>query len=43
MKFLDVIFKDESFPLFESVMGNKRKLIMKVLRIIGKELSENQN
>lgn len=43
MEFLDVIFKDESLPLFESVMENKRKPIMEVVRIIEKELSENQN
>jgi hypothetical protein len=39
--FLDIILKDESLPLFESMMENKRKPIMVVLRIIGKELNEN--
>lgn len=39
--FLNIIRKDESLPLFESMMENKRKPIMDVLRIIGKELNEN--
>ena len=43
MDFLDVIFKDESLPLFESMMNNKRKPIMYVLRIIGKELNNNHS
>ena len=43
MDFLDVIFKDESLPLFESMMNNKRKPIMDVLRIIGKELNNNHS
>jgi hypothetical protein len=40
IEFLDVIFKDESFPLFESMMENKRKPIMDVLRIIAKQMNE---
>jgi hypothetical protein len=36
--FLDVILNDESLPLFESMMNNKRKPIMETLRIIGKDL-----
>ena len=43
IEFLDVIFKDESLPLFESMMENKRKPIMDVLRIIGKEMNENHS
>jgi hypothetical protein len=39
--FLNILLKDESLPLFESMMENKRKSIMDVLRIIGKELNEN--
>ena len=42
MDFLNVITKDESLPLFESIFNNKKKPIMNVLRIIGKELNENQ-
>jgi hypothetical protein len=42
-EFLEMILKDESLHLFESMMKNKRKPIMEVLRIIGKELNENQN
>lgn len=42
IEFLDVIFNDKSLPLFESMMENKRKPIMDVLRIIGKELNENR-
>lgn len=38
MKFMDVIFNDESRPLFESMMDNSRKPILDVLRIVGKEL-----
>ncbi len=41
--FSEVIFKDESFPLFEGMMNNKRKPMMDVLRIIGKELNENHS
>ena len=41
--FLDVIFKDESLPLFESMMNNKKQPIMDVLRIIGKELNQNHS
>jgi len=41
IEFLDIIFKDKSLPLFESMMENKRKPIMDVLRIIGKELNED--
>jgi hypothetical protein len=40
MKFLDVILKDESIVLFESMMDNKKKPILVVLEIIGKELNE---
>lgn len=43
IEFLDVKFKDESLPLFESMMENKRKPIMDVLRMIGKELNENHS
>ena len=43
IKFLDVIFKDESLPLFESMMENRRKPIMDVLRIIGKRINENHS
>ena len=43
IEFLDVIFKDESLPLFEIMMENKRKPIMDVLRIIGKQLNENHS
>lgn len=41
IEFLDVIFKDESLPLFDSMIENKRKPIMDVLRIIGKRLNKN--
>lgn len=41
--FLDVIFKDESLPLFESMMKNKRTPIMDVLRIIGKQMKEKHS
>jgi len=40
IKFLDVILKDESIVLFESMMDNKKKPILVVLEIIGKELNE---
>ncbi|MFY8165691.1 MAG: hypothetical protein ACOVJ8_03795 [Sediminibacterium sp.] len=43
IEFLDVIFNDESLPLFESMMENKRKPIMDVLRIIGKRMNENHS
>ncbi len=43
VEFLDVIFKDESLPLFESMIENKRKPIMDVLRIIGKQMNENHS
>lgn len=39
--FADVIFNDESFPLFESMMKNRNKPIMDVLRIIGEELNQS--
>jgi len=38
IKFLDVILKDESMVLFESMMDNKKKPIPVVLEIIGREL-----
>jgi hypothetical protein len=41
MKFLDVILKDESMVLFKSMMDNKKKPILIVLEIIGRELNEN--
>lgn len=41
--FLDVIFKDESLPLFVSMMDNRKTCILDVLRITGKELNENQH
>lgn len=34
ISFLDVILKDESLPLFESMMNNKRKSILDVLRLV---------
>jgi hypothetical protein len=43
IEFLDVIFNDESLPLFESMMENKHKPIMDVLRIIGKRMNENRS
>jgi hypothetical protein len=43
LEFLDVIFKDESLPLFKCMMENKRKPIMDILRIIGKRMNENQS
>lgn len=39
--FLGVILEDASLPLFESMMNNKNKPIMDVLRIVGKQLNEN--
>jgi hypothetical protein len=39
--FLDVIFKDKSLPLYESMMNNRKQPIMNVLRIIGKELNNS--
>ena len=38
VKFMDVIFNDESMPLFESMMDNCRKPILEVLDIVGKKL-----
>lgn len=43
LEFLDVLFKDESLPLFESMFENTRKPIMDVLRIIGKQMNENHS
>ncbi len=40
IKFLDVILKDESMVLFESMMDNKKKPILVVLEIIGRELGD---
>jgi hypothetical protein len=40
LKFIDILFKDESLPLFESMMKNEKKSIMEVLRIIGNELNK---
>lgn len=39
MEFMDVIFNDESRPLFESMMDNSCKPILEVLEIVGKEMS----
>ena len=43
IEFMDVIFKDKSLPLFESIMANRRKPIIDVLRIIGRQLNENHS
>ena len=43
IEFLDVLRNDESMPLFESMMENKRKPVMAVLRIIGRKFSEDHN
>lgn len=43
LAFMKVILKDESLPLFNSMMSNKRKPIMEVIRIVGKELNENHS
>lgn len=42
MKFLEVIFKDESYPLFERIYDNKRKSVISVLSIVGRRLNENR-
>lgn len=42
-QFLDVLFKDESLPLFKSMMDNRKMCILDVLRKTGKELNENQH
>ena len=41
VKFLNVILKDESIGLFESMMDNKKKPILVVLEIVGRDLNEN--
>ena len=42
-KFLDMLFEDESFTLFEDMYNHKKKPAMDVLRIIGEKLrQENQ-